>query len=454
MKRNRFFTIFTFLCGLLFYGCNSDDDAVNSNKDRAVVRLTAEYNATRTWLGDDNAIRWSASDQVSVNGSASTGTTVSEEGAVATFGAPAATSYYAFYPASMVTSYDATAHTYVIAFPATQTYKDNVSFSEATNPAVAASSSTYLTFSNVCGILRMPINTNMAAAKARLVCYENVSGAATVNPVNKTLTVSGTGKTIDLTGLPQTTASYTLNWVLPARTYSEGWKVQLLDANDNVLSERVGKKDLTISRAKITNVVMNDGSAIAFRYGIPVGDLYWAKGNLYMPTTTTYAFASAQQTFVNTYAGGYYFPFNCLNARTYASNNATGFWVPADDPCSKIAPAGKWRVPTESEMRSLFAEGSVWGTKDGVNGRYFGVMNPPDAGTEDNDVFLPAAGRRDRNVSTIGGIGTDGYYITQTAEGGTSARYRLFVFSSTLSPEFWYSGYRDRGESIRCVSDK
>ena len=449
MKTKWLVLLATALSFPLLTGCSSDDDAGNPDNSKPVVKLTADYNATRTWLGDDNAIRWSATDKVSVNGSTSTNTVVSEEGAVATFEAPASSPYYAFYPASMVTSYDATAHTYVIAFPATQTYRNDVSFSEATNPAVAVSDNTYLTFSNVCGMLRMPINTNMAAAKARFICNENIAGAATVDPVNKTLTVTGTSKTIDIINLPQTIASYTLNWVLPVRTYTAGWKVQLLDVNDNILSEIVAPNPLTIERSKITPASLEGGAAIPFRYGIADGNLYWAKGNLYMPTTTTYAFASAQETYVNTYAGGYYFPYNCKTSNVLISNNPTSSWVAADDACAQMNPLGKWRVPTISELTSLYTNGSVWATKGGVNGRYFGLVNAPQSGEENNYVFLPAAGYRERNVATIVGLDT-GCYMSQTFETTT---YRILNFSSTEAISF-SRGYNDRGEQIRCVSDK
>ena len=452
MKTKWLVLLATALSFPLFTGCSSDDDAGNPDNSKPVVKLTADYNATRTWLGDDNAIRWSATDKVSVNGSTSTNTVVSEEGAVATFEAPASSPYYAFYPASMVTSYDATAHTYVIAFPATQTYRNDVSFSEATNPAVAVSNNTYLTFSNVCGMLRMPINTNMAAAKARFICNENIAGAATVDPVNKTLTVTGTSKTIDIINLPQTIASYTLNWVLPARTYTAGWKVQLLDANDNILSEIVAPNPLTIERSKITPASLVGGAAVPFRYGIAYGNLYWAKGNLYMPTTTTYAFASAQETFVNTYAGRYYFPFNCKTSNVLISNNSTAGtpWVAADDACAQMNPLGKWRVPTISELASLYTNGSVWATKGGVSGRYFGLVNAPQSGEENNYVFLPATGYRERNVETILDL-TGAYYQSQTTD---ADGYKVLKFSSTESPNLLNRGYRDRGEQIRCVSDK
>lgn len=39
-----------------------------------------------------------------------------------------------------------------------------------------------------------------------------------------------------------------------------------------------------------------------------------------------------------------------------------------------------------------FNLGSIWTTKNGINGRYFGTTTTPLLGTENNYVFLPAGG--------------------------------------------------------------
>lgn len=455
MKTKLFISLIMTSSLSLFTGCNSDNDTNNIDNGKPIVKLIANYdNASRTLLNEAGDIYWSASDVVSINGATSTNTVISDEGATATFTAAATPTYYAFYPASMVASFDETTHMYSIIFPATQTYKDDISFVDNVNPAVAKSENTYLSFLNLCGMLRMPINTNIAATKARFVSNEPISGAATVtvDNTNPTMTMTGSGKTIDITSLPTTEDEYWLNWVLPARTYSAGWKIQLLDANNNILSERVGTNPLIINRSKITLASNGGSQTVNFRYGIPYNGLYWAKGNLCAPTTASYNFANAQETFIPESPSGYYFGFNTLNSQNLSPSLTT--YSPTTDPCQRVQPAGKWRTPTGAEMTALKNGSYVWATKNSVEGMFFGTATVPAAGTEDNYLFLPAAGGRNANATTMyinttpGGENT-GYYWCQDTYSSTAGTD--LSFSSSVPANVTAHSYQ-RGFTIRCVS--
>ena len=119
-----------------------------------------------------------------------------------------------------------------------------------------------------------------------------------------------------------------------------------------------------------------------------------------------------------------------------ADNSTSEYWERANDPC----PQG-WRVPTEEELQSLYNSGSIWVTKNGVNGRLFG--NVP------NQVFLPAAGWRDYVVGWLNGVGESGVYWSSTMH---NAENTLFFLRDNVSSSRGGYGYRSDALSVRCVA--
>jgi len=115
-------------------------------------------------------------------------------------------------------------------------------------------------------------------------------------------------------------------------------------------------------------------------------------------------------------------------------------WGPvktANDPC----PSG-WRVPTNGELNSLENSGSYWSKLNGIDGRFFG--------SDENTIFLPAAGLRKSGDGLFELIGVVGIYWSNTPN-GTDARYLDFN-----SGGYYYTlhGYRAIGYCVRCVSDQ
>ena len=442
MKTNLSFSFVATSMLLLLVSCNSDNDAGNDPAGNAPkVTFTAGYMSdasSRTGVQRDGTILWYPGDAINVNGQQSTSTVISEAGKTASFVAEATPSYYAFYPASMVTAFDAASHTFTINLPATQSYKNTVSFSDNVNPAVAKSENTYLIFHNVCGMLRVPINTNVVASKARFLSLDQpVSGAAIVDPAAEgaagALTMTGSGKTVDIVSLKPLMQD-TLMWVLPVGKYCAGWRIQLLDATDNVLAERVFHEELSIECAHINNLKPE----IVFRTGILSAGLYWAKGNLYNTTAGgTYNFASAQEIFINNSSGGFYYCYNTQNSQVLSSDGS-------GDPCALVLPLGSWRTPTDVELTALGQYGSVWTTKNSIAGRYYGTTTIPAAGTEDNYVFLPAAGYRESGDINVSRPSELGVYRTS----GVS-KERNFTETTDLIKVSTGTGY---GGCIRCVS--
>lgn len=454
MKTNLILSFFAALPLLVFTGCSADNEETAAGTNVSKVTLTAScglpttqtdvsvWNGSSTRTGMDRSYNmlWQAGDVINVNGTASTRTTISEAGRMASFDfTTGAATYYAFYPASMVDSYDGTTNTFAITLPAEQVYRNTVSFSANVNPAVAVSEHTFLSFSHVCGMLKVPFNVNVPATKARFVSQDKpVSGAATVDPTAKTLTVTGTGMTVDITSL-QGLATDTLTWVLPVGTYCKGWRIEFLDDTDKVLTEQVSPVDLVINRGEMKVVTPE----IRPRTGIYSAGVYWAPGNLVAPTLTSYAFASAQEVFGNgTSAAGYHFCWKTLDSQV-TSSNSTG------DPCSKVSPLGAWRMPTRAELDKLTKSLSVWGIKNSVQGRYFDTAVLPATGLEDAFVFLPAAGFRTAGATSINAVGIQGNYWSADSYNSTQSYYLQF---SVDTPVMAYSYSFNGGFSVRCVS--
>lgn len=265
MKISWFFLLSS-VFGLLLSGCSSDDNA--SLDGPSVVILYAGYNSddgfsTRTTLDSYGNIKWSAADAINVNGETSTQTLLSDGGTGASFTVTASPPYYAMYPPYSGAVFNSD-KTFSITFPSEQTYKDAVSFSDGANLSVAVSSTQDLSFYNVCGVAKAQITADATVnltniRKIRFLSADKaVAGAAIVNPSNKSMNITGSTKSMDVTFSSDQTltssSSLTIRWVLPTGTYAAGWKIELLDMGNNVLLRKIAKGPLTIARAKITSV--------------------------------------------------------------------------------------------------------------------------------------------------------------------------------------------------------
>ena len=109
-------------------------------------------------------------------------------------------------------------------------------------------------------------------------------------------------------------------------------------------------------------------------------------------------------------------------------------WYATNDPC----PRG-WRVPTESELRSLRDAGHVFILRRGVHGYLFGT--PP------NQIFLPAAGLRcSFGILSPGHTGGDYWSSTQK---DSDLAWGLKLTSIVDM----FQLFRPAGLSVRCVTD-
>ena len=120
---------------------------------------------------------------------------------------------------------------------------------------------------------------------------------------------------------------------------------------------------------------------------------------------------------------------------SWNGNDATT-WEKANDPC----PAG-WRMPSQGELNALKYSGSVWTTRNSMNGREFG--------SDFNTLFLPAAGCRYSN-GTLTNTGSVSEYWSSTQYNSSQA-YFLYSYSSNaiLSD----NGLKMSGLPCRCVAE-
>ena len=110
-------------------------------------------------------------------------------------------------------------------------------------------------------------------------------------------------------------------------------------------------------------------------------------------------------------------------------------WEEAKNAC----PSG-WRLPTKAELEKLVNAGSKWTTQNGINGRLFG--------TAPNQIFLPAAGRRDCSDGTFNNVGASGIYWSSSERGSNDA-YNLVFSSGSAFLEY----NRTYGFSVRPVAE-
>jgi hypothetical protein len=256
-------TLLAFACVSLT-GCNSDNNAGNAKGRDVTLYAGCDADATsRTVLDASGNQLWSLTDVINVNGTTSTKTSLPGGNTYAAFTVAATAPYYAFYPGTASNlSYDSSTHLYTFTFPSTQAYNESGnSFSDGVNPMVAVTSTTttYLPFYNVCGVLKAQLSVNIAGISAvRFVSVDNaVAGAATVNPTRKTMQVTGTTMNMDVTFTAAKTLTssspMTIYWVLPTGTYGTGWQIQLLDSSGNVSLQSTSVNPIAISRSCITS---------------------------------------------------------------------------------------------------------------------------------------------------------------------------------------------------------
>lgn len=204
MKRNLFFVIGGAVM-LSAVSCSIEENKIDP--EGTETRVPMEFTAglqTKTSIGENNAVLWSAGDAISVFDSQNNRFDIASEpgSASATFtgeAIPDYGTYYALYPYSADAALSGTKLSSVL--PSEQYYADGT-FATMLNPsvAIAADGSTSLSFHNVASILQVNVNVSEAGDRAvrniQVSAAETMTGAYTVAMGGDTYSAVASGSDI------------------------------------------------------------------------------------------------------------------------------------------------------------------------------------------------------------------------------------------------------------------
>ena len=215
----RFMYTGAMLCAMaLMTGC-SEEEQMAGQAQSGNFSVTATTGADTRTTADGYAVLWSENDAIYVYGEGAQATlnlTDGKDTGKGTFTGvikgDAATLKYAVYPVPAITEASKS-----ISFPATYTYPYN---SNSPMYAMFGTSKSNLSFSHLCGMMRLTINGIPAdgAKTLTLTSGSDIAGAATLTEAADNLSlgsISGEGKTITIT-IPDGTTGTTFDIPLPA----------------------------------------------------------------------------------------------------------------------------------------------------------------------------------------------------------------------------------------------
>ena len=226
----------------------------------------------------------------------------------------------------------------------------------------------------------------------------------------------GQTETLTATIIPANATNQAVMW------QSGNPSVATVDDNGVVTGISVGEADIIV----FIDGIFTSSTVTVLADGVLINGITWAARNVDAPNT----FAQNPEDFGKFYQWNR----NRIDWTLGWNGNDAATWEAANDPC----PYG-WRVPTNAELISLKNAGSTWGTRNGVNGRFFG--------TAPNQIFLPAAGHLTWQSGTLSGVAITGNYWS-------SSLSSVMVLGMSFRQEFVSQLYTNRaaGMSVRCVA--
>jgi uncharacterized protein (TIGR02145 family)/uncharacterized repeat protein (TIGR02543 family) len=196
--------------------------------------------------------------------------------------------------------------------------------------------------------------------------------------------------------------------------------------------------------ALATSLVANFVPNVIFDNGVAINGIVWATSNVDAPG----AFAASPE------EAGMFYQWNkktgWSSSDPLASSDGslwdnsipsvTTEWETANDPC----PSG-WRVPSYTELVSLYNSGHTWETQNGIEGNIFGQAP--------NTIFMPAAGDREYSAGNLESVGYVGRYWGSTGTDIVNSRLPWFLMFNSSSIGFSFYGEYGVAQSVRCVAD-
>ncbi len=244
-----------------------------------------------------------------------------------------------------------------------------------------------------------------------------------------------------------------------------GYSAFVFDENAGTVIPKAGEKEFTLKNIIIegkdrgnktfkvnTNFEKGRNYKINVSFtkknGFIVGGVEWATGGLQY-ANGVYSISKDQDQFTGTNDATWnaltnpdYYSFYTLTPTPTSLNNG--------DPCSRVAPAGTWRLPTKADFDEIIRAPYVFAkNSNGVFGYFFDVTEAPTTAAEQaNTLFFPAGGFRNAADNNFYTVKNAGYYWSSTAYDANNSYYLLLNSNSVPSVP---SGDRNSGLNIRCV---
>ena len=368
---------------------------IEENKPEGVVfRATTEIPATKTALDASLNVIWQENDEIAIMSNSKIGIYKTTAGGAtnATFVFETQTEatvspFMAWYPTSLFSG-----TTFVL--PATQTY---VAGNISGNSMYAESSTTNLSFKNLCGIIKLNISTTQTGKKVSKIVLSAdqgmsgvISNAATLAS-DPTAAVSGTdGVTLDCgtEGVEIGSTAIPFYIAVPAYTYSN-LKITVI-TKDGEIQARTANSSIVVDRSSITNITLSfgkltatTGSAAITGGGTQEWVQLWAGG----PKWAKFNVGSD----ISSYAGATEYTTSTIGG--YYSFRANG-----TDDSAKYIWGDNWVTPSQTEMKALI-DNCTWTYCNGSEVQYETgctlagwKVSGKDAGYTENSIFLPSSG--------------------------------------------------------------
>lgn len=240
------------LCAMALITSCSEEEQMTGQAQSENFSVTATTEAdTRTTI-DQYSVLWSENDKIYVYGTGVSGTLNLTNGQgtksgtfTGTIKGDATALTYAVYPEPEITDANKS-----INFPATYTYPYN---SNSPMYATFSTDKSSLTFSHLCGMIRLTINGIPSDEEKTLTLTgkSNIAGKASLTEAESKPslgTISEEGKSITIT-IPNETTGSTFDIPLPVGTYTGGISVKLAIGDKECIAEST--QDITISTGKM-----------------------------------------------------------------------------------------------------------------------------------------------------------------------------------------------------------
>lgn len=207
----------------------------------------------------------------------------------------------------------------------------------------------------------------------------------------------------------------------------------------------IGGKAFSNTIMALSNQTFNSNSTykttISFSTteGYILGGTFWASGNLYY-RNGAYSIYSSSLDFSGKTNSGEYWGWNMLTPDVTTTSKT---WDDSRDPCRQVAPAGRWRLPTNNEAQALINTGYVCQCEVGIT--FGGIL------------ILPYAGQVSLLSGILGllGLKTYGcYWVKGLSDSSLNYGYLNFTngLLTGLSVDINYSYLMNYNlMSIRCV---